>query len=286
MRIKILVVISTLFLVSCIKDSLSECPYQYNIKLLVGDKNYSNTPLSSKIDENLAFKEYVKNVYYTLFDIKTGTHIIEPQLLDFSENDKEINIFLNGIPNGDYLFSAWGNVDNQDSVINSRAIHHNESESTDIYLISDTLSIAKGLMQNKTLKMRRVKGMLQIILKNIPDDIMMIEQSVSSVYQSVSGPMRYAGNVSVQKRFLRLEESLDTLSTYVAPTISGASSKLDLSFYTSSAFPVMGIGPLDIKLNRNEITLLEVNYDSYKDTFQIWVYIDGDWILVNNLDIE
>lgn len=68
MKMPLLVIVCILTFTSCIKDSLSDCTYRYQIKLFVEEKRYSGGYPDGvePINENLEFKAYVGDLYYNV----------------------------------------------------------------------------------------------------------------------------------------------------------------------------------------------------------------------------
>lgn len=289
MRI-IIILLFALYYTSCIRESLPECPYQYNIQIFVKDKNYSNISAINMdtIDENLPFKQYVSNIYYTLQDINTGENIISPVLKTIVGNEKEVEFILDNIPDGEYLLTIWGNIETSgNSVEDPSFLHENKEEDSDEYMASEVLTIKTGLAQTKSIGLERIKGKLIVTYNNLSDDIFQIKEIVTSVYANVDNRRLYSLKTDVEKAFLKSNMSLNQTSTFLAPTIDNENSTLSLFLYGSDiSTPLLTITPINIKIARNEITPIVINYNPSLGQLEIWVYIDNAWSLVLELDIN
>lgn len=287
MRIMLLVVCFT----SCIKDPLPECPYQYRVQLSVKHKNYSNSSAVGTdmvVDEDLPFREYVSNIVYTLRNVNTGESVLDEVISVIPGNEKEMELIINQIPDGEYRLMVWGNVENTVNTIGtSFDLHKNNEESTDIYLASDVLTIKTGLSQKKSLELERTKGKLIVIFNDLPDHVVQIRKNITSVSQTIDHQGAYSGETNIEKIFLKNLQPLKRISTCLSPSVEGENSILSLSIYTSEDNePALIIPPIEIKINKNEITAVTVNYDSLHGQLEIWIYIDDKWTLVKELIIS
>lgn len=278
-----------LFFISCIKESLPECPYQYKIQLFVKDKNYANSSIvgTGIVDENLPFREYVSNIYYTLQDVNTGENIITPVENTIEGDEKETEIILDQIPDGEYLLTVWGNIETEgNSVEDPSILHENKEEDTDEYIASEAITIKTGLAQEKSLGLERIKGKLLVTLNNLPDNVTQIIENVTSVYQKIDNRRVYSQKADVEKKFI-VNTSFDRASTFLAPTVNDEISVLSLSFYDATNNEAsLIISPIEVKITRNEITAVNVNYNPTQNQVEIWVYIDNGWTLILELDID
>lgn len=283
--INIMQVLVFLFLTSsCIKDELSECPSQYAVQVYVGDKNYFNiddVPQLNRIDENRPFQEYVGQLYYILRNQETGEITNESTFFQVAGNEMYYPITFDNIPNGKYKLTVWGNVTSEVPV---GTLHQNESEYTDVYIADTTINISSNYQPTK-LVLKRAKGELLLICNNFPDNITTIDQRISSVFQSIDSRFNYSGNTSVVKK-----SSLQMLNqTFVSPTVVGEKSKLNLRFSgaTKAAIPDTLVVPeIEIALKINEISVVSVDYKAETNVWEIWTFIDDEWIMIHRLDIE
>ncbi|MBK5722988.1 hypothetical protein JGH11_19140 [Dysgonomonas sp. Marseille-P4677] len=290
MRIIITILLLAIYCTSCIKESLPECPYQYSIQVFVKDKNYSNSAAIGIdfIDENLPFREYVSNLYYILQSLNTGQNIINPVLRTITGDEKEVEIIIDQIPDGEYILTVWGNIEVAGSTVKDPSIlHENKEEGADEYIASDTLVVKTGVAQKKSLGLERIKGKLNITFNNLPNNIEQIRERISSVYQKIENKGIYSDETEIEKIFLKTNQTIDRLSTFSAPSIIGKQSTLYLSTYeANTSTPALVISPIGINIARNEITAVTINYNSSLDQLEIWIYIDNEWTLIQVLDID
>lgn len=288
---KIIVIIWIhLFFISCVKEHLPECPYQYKIHLLIKDKNYTNTPIAGVdvVDENLPFRQYISTIYYTLRTLNTDENTITPVLNTITGNEKEVELILNQIPDGEYLLTVWGNVDFIGNTVSNPAIlHKNKEEGTDEYITFDILTIQTGVMQEKSMGLERIKGKLVVTFDNLPANITTITEKVTSLYQHIDDQRIYSQKTDVQKSKSGNGSSLNRIETCLAPTISEEFSLLFLAFYESgSNTPIVSLPPIEINITRNTVSAVNINYNSPQDLLEIWVYIDDEWTLIRSLNIN
>lgn len=288
---KLVFIISIAFVLhSCVKEALPECPYQYSVRLFVEDKNYNNsTAIGMDIkDENLPFREYVSNIYYTLQDINTGENVMNLVEKKIAGDEKEVEIIFDQIADGEYLLTVWGNVETTGNIVEDPSIlHENKQEDTDEYIASETIVIKTGQMQTKSIGLERIKGRLVVVFTNLPDEISKIDETVSSLYLTIANNMIYSQETDVEKIFMENIESIDRISTFLAPSIEDENSTLSLSFYRlNDIVPILTIPPFNIEIIKNEITAVTINYDAPQNLMEIWVYIDNEWTLIQKLDIS
>lgn len=189
------------------------------------------------------------------------------------------------MPDGQYLLTVWGNVN--ESMIETLSLHSDNTESTDIYIGAATLNIINGLAQDTVLGMDRTKGKLLVKMNNLPESIIKIDQNISNIYKYINAQRLYRDMADVKSTFRKSTQVLDKISSYLAPTVNGETSKLTISFYTTeNSSPTLTLPSIDLEINRNEITEVTVNYNSTQDEIEIWVYIDSEWTLVKRLNIS
>ncbi|WP_165026622.1 hypothetical protein [Dysgonomonas sp. ZJ279] len=285
---KIFVLLFSIPLVSCVKEALPECPYQYNIQVFVSDKNYSNISdfPDEKISEDLPFNKYIQNIYYTLTDIKTGKNMIDPQRIDVAGDSKTQSIIIDLVPDGKYILAVWGNVDSSDkSNMLPENLHDKSAESKNVYLAYDTLDIVTGIAKEMSMGLKRTTGMLMVKFNDLPTTIAKIDESITSIQKDVDWHFDYSNTTDVEKSFLSTSQSLSKITTYLAPTVTGEKSKLSLML-TKTDNTVIAIPIAEVIIKRNEILGLEVTYNDTNDTWEVWANINNEWVLINNLEIN
>lgn len=283
--INVILILLFLFLTSsCIKEELSGCPIQYDVHVYVEDKNYFNIDNISqleRLDENGYFQQYIGQLYYILRNKETGVTINESTYFQVSGKEIYYPIAFNNIPQGKYELTVWGNVTNDIPV---GTLHQNGSEYTDVYLADTVLTISLNYQPVK-LNLKRAKGKLLLVCNNFPDNITKVDQKISSVYQMIDPQLNYSGNTEVIK-----STALKNLNeTFVSPTIKDTKSKLNLIFSgikNRNVPDTLVIPEMDIQFNRNEISLVSVDYKAETNAWEIWTFIDDKWTMIHRLDIE
>lgn len=272
-------------LASCIHDS-EDCSANYKIILFVKDKAYFNEDESQN---RSSFKYYIPNIDYSFKKEDGGKYQITVQYMEIEDGVQFPAIQLNSIPVGLYKFVVWGNFSTSISEENgSILLHRNQQEGTDLYVASYPLKTTLGSEDSYSIGMERVKGKLSVELIDFPSSIVRVDQYVSSVYSGVTSEMKYLGETNVNKTFLdKTQREFQRLETCLAPTIWGKPSQLVLSFYEgNSETPLLKTTETELYINRNEITYLKVYYNVSDGKIEIWMLIDQQWKLVNQLEIE
>lgn len=267
---------------SCIKDEPSECPPEYTIRVSIKDKNYFNIAQVTQLqplDENLPLNNYINSLYYSLRDLSTGNIYMESQMISLTGNDKYYTIDIKNIPQGNYELEIWGNLDTNSSI---GILHGNNSESTDLYLGNTELHITSE-HQERSVELERAKGKLLLLCTNFPNEITNIKQDINNLYNSVSSKKEYSGSTFVTKTV----PSATLLETALAPTIDQENSTLKLTFMTNnSPADDLTIPDIDLKVKRNEISVVSVNYNDLVGEWEISTFIDNQWTLIHQFKIS
>ncbi len=278
------------FFMSCVKESLPECPYQYGVQLFVLDKNYSNISgsLGESKPENLPFNQYITDIYYTLESLDMKNNIISPRYFEVKGDQKEITLTIDSVPDGNYVLTVWGNVNYKKNTLFDPEMLHDNDEKADTYYVSDTLAIVSGIKKDIRLGMYRTKGLLDITINNLPESVVKVWERVSSVYQYMDKQSRgYTGMSDVEKNFLKSDQLMNKLDTYLAPTVEDRMSKLDIKLFTAlSGEPMLTLPTMDIEIERNQVSSLLLNYLEEEGRLEIWSYINEEWTLIHMLEID
>lgn len=276
--------ISMLFLFSsCIKEDMDDCVITHTVKVYVKDKNYSNIESVFQLvkkDENLPYRAFIGSVYYQLRDIKTGQIVEEKSDNALSGNDQFYTIQFNNLPQGNYNLTVWGNIQSEAA---TGILHNNGNELTDIYVTSKNISFTSEPFSD-LLMLERAKGDLLLICSDFPPEITQMEQKVSSLYDMVDSSFTYTGNTTVVKT----APVKPMIETVLAPSVMGVNSKLNLRFFsnTSDNSKELVVPAMYLAMNRNQVTAIEVNYKKLTGVWEIWTYIDGEWTMIHQLDID
>lgn len=275
--------IGMLFLLSsCIKEDMEEC-FTYTAKVYVKDKNYSNidnVPQLVKRNENLPYRDFIGMVYYQLRDLKTGEIVKEKSDNALIGNDQYYPISFDGLSQGDYNLTVWSNIS---STSTTGILHNYGNELTDLYVTSKDISFTPESYSDLLL-LERAKGDLLLICSNFPSEITLIEQKISSLYDTVDPYLKYTGNTTVTKT----TQVKPLIETKLAPSVTGGNSKLNLRFFSdipAESSKEIIVPEIPLVMNRNLVTVVEANYNKITQAWEIWTYINGEWTMIHHLEI-
>lgn len=271
---------------SCIRDKESACiSEEYHVRIFIEDKNYENVEAvdpDEEMDEALPFGMFIETLHYTLQNLETGAMFREAELVSKTGMGDHYEIGFADVPYGRYRLTVWGNVMDNVPV---GFLHKENQEDSDMYLAS-TIVTVDSPAESSDLMLKRAKGMLQLQLTNLPAYITSIGSNVTNVFESVGPEFEYAGNTSVMKTSPVQEEVEVTL----APSVADGTSKLQIQLFMNAtvtrADPVVSLPEIDLDIHRNEITLVNVNYNTHTDVWEIWTYINGKWVMIHSLDVN
>lgn len=277
-------IILTALCSSCIKDEDCECPDDSHVvNLIVKDKNYFNVndfPEIAPKDEKLPFSSFLSNIYYRIRNVETGEIVNESAITTVTDENLAYSFTLNDLPQGTYELDARGNL-TTDTPIGT--LHPNQKEHTDIYVANGTLKIG-NCNRPDTLYMERTKGKLVVICTNFPNTYTRMQANIKHVYQSSDAHLVYGGDTEVNT-----DNPLGSINEILlAPTPSGSATKVNLTFYSTDmqrAAPPLIVPETEITMSRNELTAIRIDYNKLNNTWDIWVYADGEWALIHYLTI-
>lgn len=284
-----LLLLMPLFFTACMKEDRHNCPPEYGIHLGVKDKNYSNAadvPDLAIQSEQLAFRQYVQTLSYTLKNLGTGTSGINVPLLTVSGDEKTEAISFPDITAGLYQYTAFGNISEKPALQNgvtTYTLHPNGTEDLDTYLLSDTLSFT-GSSADKYIELLRTKGALLVVIENLPDSVVRIQKQVQSVYRDIDQNFNYSTETNVAKDFTTQIHPTATLLTVLAPTVAGKQSVLRIALYTAgSTMPFMFIPDIQMTITRNKLTAFKLIFT--QEGVEVWVMLNDSWTKAYDLDI-
>lgn len=295
-------IVSGLLFTSCVKEALLECPpspnqYQYIATLYVEDKNYFNASALGLelVDEDLPFQSYVFNYNYMLEDMESGDVVSGSQLIEVDETVRALDLVVSDFPDGTYRLTVWGNVSDSSQVAEISVLHEDEAEDNDIYMVVDTFSLTAGSHIETSLGLERVKGELLVRLSNLPDYITCIDETITNVYEN-RDYKNYFGETSVKKTFMKEDGPLDQLITTLAPSVNNTSilhlslcsEDMPLRSGARSDTPAdtLTIDPIELDINRNEVTAITLDYDDVSGNFVLWVFLNDAWTRIKTLELR
>lgn len=285
--------LAPLLLSSCIHDDLDSCPI-LQVQLTVTDKNYSNvnsvlqeTPKS----ETLAFNEYIPTLYYALRNAATGNIVEEKGVFAVTGSEQTLPLnFGSSLPFGKYVLTVWGGLPDN-TVLTDKSmtsiIHKGTQEGSDIYLVHDTLTYDLN-NYNYTLGMKRVTGKLILEVTNLPATVRYANKSIGNIYQQVNYQFAYTNPITVSKSDTWASAEEVVLRTKLAPSTGSLKSALHIDFYDNPSLTTPTLTPKDVNvtMKRNELTALKYVYSEVAKDFQIYIWMNDDWEIINDLDIN
>lgn len=284
-----LYVVVLLGFTSCITNDLSDCPVpapKYVVEVSIEDKNYFNIAdileLAPK-DVNGAFRTFSETVRYTLTQVSTSDSMSDSGVVSISDNDPTFSIIFEGVPEGEYILTVWGNLTPE---CIPGLLNKDSEETTDTYMISGRLVFDSSYVTQR-LNMKRVKGELLLLCTNFPSEVSVTDNNIDNIYEYVNEDFIYTGNTYVDKRMPY--SSLST--TLLSPTVEGEISNLNINFFagdntTRAEDPYLTVPPIDLTISRNEISAIWLNYDTTDVAFEVSMFINGEWNMIHRLSVK
>ena len=285
-------------LTSCIRKDVEDCQ-PLSVSIAVGDKNYSNinevvglgAPLQPE-DENQPFIHYVKKLYYVLQEKATGKTVYTRHLHDVTGDHAMSTADLPAdLPFGEYVLTVWGNIESEvpiDDDGTSYNFHINQAQGYDAYMTCDTL-LYDAYHANYVVSLHRLKGRLVIEAEQMPDGIRLSRKTISGLSASVDQDMEYSGSSSVATVLEWNAATEDDMNshTYLAPTVEGQQSRLDMAFYDDpdDTTPLIAPKAVNINLERNTVTYVRYVYDHTTGKVDAYLAVDGGWKQINDLEL-
>ena len=278
---------------SCVRDEIAPCP-PLQVNITVKDKNYFNVDkveLEQRLDDNLAFREYIPTLHYMLSDAATGEVVEEQGVFTVEGDEKTFPItFCDCIPHGKYILTVWGGLDDINPLADdhtSVVFHPENREGNDIYLANDTL-VYDAWNYDHIVDMERTKGKLVIQATNLPACISRTDKSVGGLYGKLDCNFKYSDETTVYTETPWNVPAEIVTKTVLAPSIKKDGSALNVNFYaaTGNDTPVLMPQNVNITMKRNELTVLRYVYDEDKDDFTIYILVNAAWQQVVDLDIQ
>ena len=278
---------------SCVRDEIAPCP-PLQVNITVKDKNYFNVDkveLEQRLDDNLAFREYIPTLHYMLCDAATGEVVEEQGVFTVEGDEKTFPItFCDCIPHGKYILTVWGGLDDINPLADdhtSVVFHPENREGNDIYLANDTL-VYDAWNYDHIVDMERTKGKLVIQATNLPACISRTDKSVGGLYGKLDCNFKYSDETTVYTETPWNVPAEIVTKPVLAPSIKKDGSALNVNFYaaTGNDTPVLMPQNVNITMKRNELTVLRYVYDEDKDDFTIYILVNAAWQQVVDLDIQ
>ena len=279
-------------LTSCIRDEIEDCP-PLQVNIAVKDKNYFNVDKATpeeRRSEDLAFREYVPTLLYTLRDIKTGEVMEEQGVFRVEGDGKTIPVdFCPCLPHGTYVLTVWGGMKDMTSLSEDRtalALHPEHAEGDDIYLVNDTL-VYDAYRYDYTVEMERTKGKLIVEAEGLKQGLEHSTMKADHIYERVDSGFSYSSDTYASMQYDWTGQHVLT-KTVLAPSLKRNGSTLSLQFYDSAQRlnPVLSPKDVRITMRRNELTVLRYVWNEEKDDFVVYMLVNDNWEMVHGMEIE
>ena len=287
--------LSGLFITSCIRDEIPDCP-PLKVNIAVKDKNYfnvDNVELEERLSDDLPFREYVPTLYWVLRDVNTGEIVDESPLITVSGDEKTITPNICPcVPHGKYVITVWGGLGSRDALNENMTLlnfHPDNTEGRDIYMTNDTL-LYDAWHNNYTVEMERTKGKLIIekVWECLPQGINGSRKEINGVYGNVNNAFKYTGITNVLTAHQWKPAQNVVTKTVLSPSLKENGTKLHLNFIDTADPSVSLLTPksVNITMRRNELTVLRYVWDCQKQEFVIYVLLNNTWTIINRMGIE
>ena len=294
-KILILLLLS-LMTASCISDDLEECPPMH-LTIEVKDKNYFNvdyTDLENHRSEDLAFREYVPTLHYSISNLETGEMVVHSDFITVEGDAKVYNVDLpKSLPFGTYSIQVWGGLGTLDPLEDDHttiAFHPNHAQGRDIYLTCDTI-VYSPTSYDDTILLERTKGKLIIQLENLPDGYEYSRKYVTGLYSGANQDFAYADETYVQTN-TQWSGNNTVTKTYLTPTTEETDSYLYMIIHDGSLLDdkvennTLNPYTIPLTVNRNELTVVRYVWDEELEDFVIYVLVNDQWECVHGMELD
>ena len=289
-RLALLAIAAVLTLGSCIRDDIKDCP-PLHVNIIVKDKNYFNVDTiepEDRLPEDLAFREYVPTLYWTVKDVETGQVIATQELHKVTGDVKSIDIdFPENLPHGTYAITAWGGLkdigplgDDYTTLLN----HPECFEGDDVYVTHDTL-VYDPTHYDYTVEMERTKGKLIVQCENFPAEVSFQHKNMRGLAEVATHLLRYSGETNVIADHTR---DIDdprfgwVTKTVLAPTTPKGKSMLSAQFLEAGDVTTeFWAGKIEVPMHRNKISIVRFVWGN--DGMKIYILIDANWAQIVHL---
>lgn len=298
-RLHCYLLILVFIVTSCIRDSIEPCP-PLRIMINVKDKNYDNIDLveragfESHINENLSFRDYIKNLFYALYDTESGELVYVRHLHNVEGDYEMAAVYLpDDLPFGRYELIVWGNIDSEDGISEESDyrvynLHMGQVEGYDVYLGRSKI-VYDEYNSEYVVDMIRIKGKLIIQAIGFPDYIKWSRKTVGGVAGSVDVGCNYSESenvVTVRQWSPESRTSGFLSSTFIAPSILDDGCLIDVALYDSQQMEeaVMELSAVPVGIYRNRITVVRYIYEPDTEKISMYILVDDGWDAIHNLE--
>lgn len=295
LKLLLITILTALSSVSCIRDEIEPCP-DLKVTLSVKDKNFANVDqveLEEARPEDLPFRNYISNLHWSLRDRRTGRIVDESPMISVDSDGETVELNISSkVPHGQYRLTVWGELHEPNALTEAKdrlEFHPGNGEGDDVYMASIDIDY-DAWNYEFTAAMERTKGKLIIEKLNLPEEMNESVKTVNNLYGSVDHQFNYSGVTTVRKQ-ASMEPAPQIVSrTLLSPTIDGMHSMLHTVFRTASrageAEGTLVPKDVEIRMKRNELTVVRYIWDPERKDFNIFILIDAGWKEIVNLEVE
>jgi|GEM_PF-6952379 hypothetical protein len=281
--------LGVLFLSSCIKDGL--CHTEGKIEIEIEDKNYYNIydiKGIAPINEDLPMYRYTNQVFLWWNNSNDlSINYIANAAIEKSELSHKLNAahFEEGM---NQVVSVGNGII---SDLSSESdfmyeLHPNNIEENDVYIGYSDIPIP--LYEDVAIKMFRAKGKLLTYINNLPTSVARVEINIGGVYKTVDKKLNYSGSTHVTKSVDATMNTTDgrlTTECFVSPNVDETGAHLTINLYNKGG-NITSLYNIYLKIDRNRITVVNLNYNSEMRSWELSMLVDGHWEQVHNLIVS
>lgn len=279
----------SMLLCSCLSEDLPPCP-ALTIHVGVEDYNYSNAATFGS--EQLRptdgpLSTYVSTLSWCVTDAKTGRIVAERAAYAAPTDRQRDDITLpDTLPFGQYVVSVWGSMPEG---LAFPEIANLDDPTDDPYLVHDTLTYDIRHAEH-TVRLRRIKSKLDITVEGLPEawDASSSQKKETGLYEECDNRFTYEGEMQTGNRSRFTSHAGVTTYTVLPPSVGHNKTTVTVRIYDEQGreIPQLTPRPVTTTLYRNTITALRYVYVIEKQDYDIYVRINDDWEVINNMNIE
>ena len=282
--------ISALFLLTaCVYDDLPACP-ALTLHVGVEDYNYSNAAVFATeplrpTDGPLS--TYVSTLSWCVTNAATGQVVAQRAAYAAPTDRQSDDIALpDTLPFGRYVVSVWGSMPEG---LHFPELTNLDDPTDDPYLVHDTLTY-DAHHADHTLLLRRIKSKLDISVEGLPEawEASSSQKKETGLYEECDKRFTYDGEMQASNRSRFASHTGVTTYTVLPPSVGHNKTTVTVRIYDEhgNEIPQLTPRPVTTTLYRNTITALRYVYVIEKQDYDIYVRINDDWEVINNMVIE
>lgn len=283
------IISSLLFFTACVYDDLPPCP-ALTLNVGVEDYNYSNAATfdtESLRPTNGPLSTYVSTLSWSVTDVATG-RVVAERAAYAAPNDRctDTVTLPDTLPFGRYVVSVWGSMPEG---LDFPDLANLDDPDDDPYLVHDTLTY-DARHANHTVLLRRIKSKLDITVEGLPEawGASSSQKKETGLYEECDKSFVYDGEMQTGNRsHFKSHEGVNT-HTVLPPSVGHNQTTVTIRIYDpqGNEIPQLTPRPVTTTLYRNTITALRYVYVIEKQDYDIYVRINDDWEVINNMVIE